>query len=95
MVGYPLERGIRVRVNLEASAADRSDVAGVKPGKGVTMKFLNPPKGITWWICLVLCALGILLQVGYVQVPAVQKFVFWIPVAGLVIMLLATRFKGL
>ena len=55
------------------------------------MKHLSAPKNITWWIALILAVLGI---IGYF-VPFLSPFAFWLVLASAVLLLLATRFKGL
>lgn len=54
---------------------------------------LNAPKQITWIIALVLGVVGI---VGYlVTIPVLSVAAFWIVLAALVLMLLATLIEGL
>lgn len=57
---------------------------------------LSPPKAVTWWICCILCILTIMLALQIIAIPSLPSaWVFWMPVAGLIIMLLATLFPGL
>lgn len=56
---------------------------------------LSPPRAITWWICLILGALSVLLHLKLIVIPALTFPVFWIVVVALVIMLLATVLSGL
>lgn len=53
---------------------------------------LNAPKQITWIIALVLGVVGL---VGYlVTIPVLSVAAFWIVLAALVLMLLATLIEG-
>jgi uncharacterized membrane protein YtjA (UPF0391 family) len=54
---------------------------------------LTPPKTITWWIALVLGVLGLLGYYG--SVAGLSAYSFWLVMAGLVLMLVATRTKNL
>jgi hypothetical protein len=54
---------------------------------------LTPPKVITWWIALILGVLGLLGYLG--NVTALNQYSFWLVMAGLVLMLVATLIKGL
>ncbi len=64
--------------------------------KGAAMKYLlNPPKLVTWWVSLALLVLGVLTHIRVLVVPALSPYTFWIVVIGLIIMLLATRVRGL
>ena len=54
---------------------------------------LSAPKVITWWIAVVLGALGILGHVG--TVAALSQYSFWLVTAGLVLLVLATLLKDL
>jgi len=54
---------------------------------------LSPPKSITWWIAL---ALGVLSLLGFSgNVAALSAYSFWLVMAGLVLMLVATRVHNL
>lgn len=54
---------------------------------------LSAPKQITWIVALILGIIGILGAVA--AIPAIAGFAFWIVLAGLALMLLATSTKGL
>ncbi len=54
---------------------------------------LTPPKKITWWISLVLIALGLLAS--FVSIPVVSGIDIWVVAAGGVLMLIATAAKGI
>lgn len=54
---------------------------------------LSPPKSITWWIALVLGVLGLLGHLG--SVAGLSAYAFWFVMAGLVLMLVATRVHNL
>jgi len=58
-------------------------------------EWLNPPKMITWWISFICLVVGVLLAVRVLALPALAPYSFWIVTAGLVLMLLATRLRGL
>jgi uncharacterized membrane protein YtjA (UPF0391 family) len=54
---------------------------------------LTPPKNITWWIALILGALGFL---GYTHtIPALSPFAFWLALAGLILLLVACLVRNL
>lgn len=54
---------------------------------------LTPPKVITWWIALVLGVLGLLGYTG--NVAGLSAYSFWLVLAGLVLMLVATLVRNL
>jgi len=54
---------------------------------------LTPPKVITWWIALILGALGLLGYLG--AVAGLRAYSFWLVAAGLVLLLVATLIKDL
>ena len=56
---------------------------------------MNPsaPKAITWWIALVLGVLGLLGYTG--TVAALSEYAFWLALAGLALMLVATQTRNL
>jgi len=54
---------------------------------------LTPPKVITWWIALILGVLGLLGFLG--AIAALGTYAFWLVVAGLALMLIATLVKNL
>jgi len=56
---------------------------------------LRAPRGVTWWIALVLGVLGVLFHTGIVQIPGLAEFAFWAVVIALGLLLVATRIKGL
>jgi hypothetical protein len=54
---------------------------------------LTPPKQITFWISLVLAALGLL---GYiVDIPFVSDYKFWFVLVGYVLLFLGNFVSGL
>jgi hypothetical protein len=54
---------------------------------------LTPPKVITWWVALIL---GVLALLGYLKsISALTPYAFWLAMAGLVLMLIATLIKNL
>ena len=57
------------------------------------MKHLSAPKNITWWIALILAVLGIIGN--FTSVPFLSQYSFWFVLASAVLLLIATRFKGL
>jgi heme/copper-type cytochrome/quinol oxidase subunit 1 len=54
---------------------------------------LNAPKQITWWIALILGALGLLGTL--VAIPVLSTLAFWLALVGLVLLLVATFVTGL
>ena len=53
----------------------------------------SAPKAMTWWIALVLGLLGLLGYLG--NVAALSPYAFWLALAGLVLMLVATQTRNL
>ena len=54
---------------------------------------LTPPKVITWWIALIL---GVLALLGHFNtIAALTPYAFWLAIAGLALMLVATLIKDL
>jgi hypothetical protein len=54
---------------------------------------LSPPKVITWWIAVVLGALGLLGHLG--TIAGLSAYSFALVAAGLVVLVVATLMKGL
>lgn len=54
---------------------------------------LTPPKNITWWIALILGALGFLGYTG--TIPALSPFAFFLVGAGLILLLVACLVRNL
>ena len=54
---------------------------------------LTPPKVITWWIAVVLGALGLVGHLG--TVASLSTYSFGLVTAGLAVLVLATLMKGL
>ncbi len=54
---------------------------------------LSPPKTVTFWLALILAALGVLAKL--VSIPVLSPFAFWLVVIGFVILLLGNMVKGL
>ena len=57
------------------------------------MKHLSAPKNITWWIALILAAAGIIFH--FVSFPPLSQYSFWMVAVSAVLLIIATRFKGL
>ena len=57
------------------------------------MKNLSAPLNITWWIALILAVLGIIGH--FASVPILSQFSFWLVAVSAILLLIATRFKGL
>lgn len=57
------------------------------------MRNLSAPKVVTWWIAIGLGVLGVLGYLG--TIAALSEFAFWLVVAGLVLLVLATFLKDL
>ncbi|MBN2200831.1 hypothetical protein JW777_02640 [bacterium] len=56
------------------------------------MRF-SAPKKATWWIALILAALGV---VGtFISIPLISGIAFWLVVAGYVLLALSTSVKNL
>jgi asparagine N-glycosylation enzyme membrane subunit Stt3 len=53
----------------------------------------SAPKNITWWIALILAVLGIIFH--FVSVQPLSQFSFWMVAVSAVLLLIATRFKGI
>lgn len=54
---------------------------------------LNAPKVITWWIALILGALGLLGTL--ISIPFLSTIAFWLVLVGLVLLLVANAVTGL
>jgi heme/copper-type cytochrome/quinol oxidase subunit 1 len=54
---------------------------------------LNQPKVVTWWIAVGLGAVGLIAN--FVAIPVLSALSFWLVLAGLVLLVLATYLKGL
>jgi len=54
---------------------------------------LSRPKNITWWIAVILGALGIVSH--FVAIPVLSDWSFWLVVAGFILLVLATYLKDL
>jgi hypothetical protein len=59
------------------------------------MKFmkLSAPKEITFWIAVILAALGILAAQGVI--PPLSSYAFWLVVAGFIVLALGNLVKGM
>ena len=54
---------------------------------------LSEPRVFTWWVAMILGALGILAR--FVHIPVLSdRIAFWLVVAGFVVLVLATLLKG-
>jgi len=54
---------------------------------------LTPPKVITWWVAVIL---GVLALLGYLKtITALSPYAFWLAMAGLVLLVVATLVKNL
>jgi heme/copper-type cytochrome/quinol oxidase subunit 1 len=56
------------------------------------MKF-TPPKQITFWIAVVLAALGLIASL--VTIPVLSGIAFWLVLAGFILLALSLLIKGL
>lgn len=54
---------------------------------------LTPPKEITFWIAVILGALGLIVQMGVITTLGIASF--WLAFAGLVLLAIALMVKGL
>jgi hypothetical protein len=54
---------------------------------------LTPPKNITWWIAVILGVLGLLGHFG--TIAALKQYDFWLVVAGLALLVVATLVRNL
>ncbi len=53
---------------------------------------LTPPKNITFWISVILAALGVIAT--FVTIPVLSGFAFWLVVIGFVLLVLGLLIKG-
>jgi len=53
---------------------------------------LSAPQKSTWWIALVVGAIGIVAHL--VTIPVLSGFAFWLVAAAFVLLILATYLKG-
>ncbi len=56
---------------------------------------LSPPKVVTWWVAVIVAAIGVLLYLGYVRIPALSPYIFWLAAGSAGLLALAALFKGL
>lgn len=54
---------------------------------------LNQPKVVTWWIAVALGAVGLIANL--VAIPVLSGLSFWLVLAGLILLVLATYLKDL
>ena len=54
---------------------------------------LSAPKTATWWIAVILGAVGVISYLT--PVPTISDFAFWLVAIGLVILVLGTLLKDL
>ncbi len=54
---------------------------------------LNAPKQITWWIALIIGAIGIIGR--FVIIPVISPYAFWLVVVAFLLLFLGTFVKGL
>ena len=54
---------------------------------------LNAPKKTTWWIAVILAALGVLSTI--ISIPVISGIAFWVVVVAFVLLALATAAKNL
>jgi len=54
---------------------------------------LSAPKKVTWWVALIVGAVGILAN--FVTIPFLSEYAFWLVVIGFVLLVLATYLKDL
>jgi hypothetical protein len=54
---------------------------------------LSPPKVITWWIAVIVGAIGVLGQL--LSISIIAPFAFWLVVIAFVLLALATAIQGL
>jgi hypothetical protein len=57
-----------------------------------TMK-LSKPKVVTFWIAVILAALGVLASL--VTIPVLSGFAFWLVVIGFIVLALGNLVKGM
>jgi hypothetical protein len=55
---------------------------------------LSKPKNVTWWIALIVGALGIIGHFA-ASIPVIGPYSFWLVAIAFVLMMLATALKGL
>jgi hypothetical protein len=54
---------------------------------------LTPPKVITWWVAVIL---GVLALFGYLKtIAGLTPYAFWLAIAGLALLAIATLVKDL
>jgi len=54
---------------------------------------LSAPKQLTWWVAVIVGAVGILAYL--VTIPVLSGFAFWLVAIGFVLLAVATAVKGL
>ena len=56
---------------------------------------LSAPKGVTWFLAVIVAGIGILMTLGFVSIPLLAGYVFWMEVFAFALLALAALFKGL
>ena len=56
---------------------------------------LSPPTVVTWWIAVIVAAVGVLLHLGYVSIPVLSPYIFWLAAGSAGLLAIAALFKGL
>ena len=56
---------------------------------------LSPPKVVTWWFAVIVGAVGVLLYLGYVRIPTLSPYIFWLAAGSAGLLALATLLSGL
>lgn len=56
---------------------------------------LYPPKGFTWWLTVILCLVGITLYQGWIIIPMISGYTFWVVVVAFLILAASNLIKGL
>ena len=54
---------------------------------------LNAPQKFTWWLALIVGAVGVVA--GLVTIPVLSGLAFWLVTGAFVLLILATALKGL
>ncbi len=58
------------------------------------MRF-SAPKALVWWLAVVLGGCGIAIRLGWIVIPALSGYSFWMVAAAFVLLALGTSLKGL
>ena len=54
----------------------------------------SAPKTMIWWLAVIAGILGIVLHMGWIIIPALKGYIFWIESGAFALLAAATAMKG-